>query len=323
MAGINKQPKKGMISPTKHQIKRAISRSGYVLELRLCPVLENHAYHVDSSAQFEDQDTGKSRELDVYGWKEITLKQRHIPERDGGIYISTDTLKVEVIVECKNNASPLIFFTRRVKYPDITDVIFDGFPSMIWEKDELRGLMGLPLDQEFHFKRFHSNWRVNYPAFKFGKLVAKKGSEEWIIEHGDLYESIEKLCKAAHSYRTKSKESASYKDEMETDPFHLFTIYPVLVLSGDFYECRVRGQNELLKKSKLLHLDWTVESNKIQESFRISVVTERHFSDYLDIIDHDLTHIVSNIRKNEERLRQAVVLERADEDHPRSTIAPR
>jgi hypothetical protein len=58
-----------------HDIRAAIDKSGYILELRLVPRLERNGFFVFPDKQFQGQDTGKSREIDVYGWRFIYLKE--------------------------------------------------------------------------------------------------------------------------------------------------------------------------------------------------------------------------------------------------------
>lgn len=54
-----------MSKPSLSDVRSAIDQSGYVLELRLAPKMKRGDW-VHSDKQFRDQDTGKSREMDLY-----------------------------------------------------------------------------------------------------------------------------------------------------------------------------------------------------------------------------------------------------------------
>lgn len=107
---------------SENEIRSAIDRSGYVLELRISPLFEDAGFIVDSSAQFEDQDTGKSREIDLHAWAFDFHNERDHPDQSLTLH---DKIFTDIIVECKSNDLPLVFFTRRAQNPEM-----GGFFSM-------------------------------------------------------------------------------------------------------------------------------------------------------------------------------------------------
>jgi hypothetical protein len=59
----------GFLRPSIQQIKKAVEQSGYLLEQRVCPIIEKYGFLTTPNEPYQDQDTGKSREMDVHAVK--------------------------------------------------------------------------------------------------------------------------------------------------------------------------------------------------------------------------------------------------------------
>lgn len=302
------------MEPTIKQIKEAIDKAGYLLEMRLHKHLEARGFFAHSDKQFPDQDTGKSREIDLYGWKYVDLVEHVIKTTDKSTFLAYDCLRAEAIIECKSNTTPVIFFTRKVKHPSIGRLVFGGFPSLIWSHDsETDEDYGLHYDQELCFKEFHLNWNVPYPAYRFSKLISKNTHKkdksfelEWGLEHGDLYTSIEKLCKATTHYKNKAKLLCRDRPEDEQHLFSLYLIQPILVFSGPLLECRVQSKGYRIYPKEFICLDWSLDAEKAKGSYRIHIVQENYFETYIKRLSSDINKICSKIVANEKRIRAAI-----------------
>src|SRR5712692_10210423 len=88
-------------SLTDADIITALQASGYLLEQDVATVLESHDFLVQTSRAFLDPDEGKSREMDVWAYKQVF--------RDEGQRLS---VSLELICECKNKGNPLVFLSR-------------------------------------------------------------------------------------------------------------------------------------------------------------------------------------------------------------------
>jgi len=97
-----------MDKPTKEQIKKAIEQSGYLLEQRICPIIEKYFFLTTPNEQYQDQDTGKSREIDIHA---IVLNSLFRNEY-------SDTFATILLIECKNNSTPVVFFTQQNPIPE-------------------------------------------------------------------------------------------------------------------------------------------------------------------------------------------------------------
>ena len=56
-------------NPSIKDIKDALNNSGYLLEQRICPILEENGYYTETNVPYEDIDSGKSCEFDVLATK--------------------------------------------------------------------------------------------------------------------------------------------------------------------------------------------------------------------------------------------------------------
>ncbi len=84
---------------TRNEMKDALSRSGYVMEQRIFPVLEEEGYYVQPNPVYPDPITGKSRE---YDFSALTADRLFKGEHD--------FLFTEIVGECINNTQPVVFF---------------------------------------------------------------------------------------------------------------------------------------------------------------------------------------------------------------------
>jgi hypothetical protein len=88
-------------SPTKEEILKCLTKSGYLLESRLVASLENNEFFVEPNQVILDENTGKSRELDIIAEKPIDSLHRDVSVRS--IFV----------IEAINNKYPLILTTLR------------------------------------------------------------------------------------------------------------------------------------------------------------------------------------------------------------------
>lgn len=182
-----------MSKPSLLDIRRAIDRSGYVLELRLAPKIEKAGFWVRNDSQFRDQDTGKSREIDLYANCRTQIATRDV--KAGPItYVMPDSFETHLVVECKSLSTPLVFFSRENKLPIHGRLLFGGFPSLLWKRDrQAKEIVGELFELHIDFPLFHSYWSPRYLATRFGRLTSKKAGAsviEWELDHGPLRSSV-------------------------------------------------------------------------------------------------------------------------------------
>src|ERR1700694_4481162 len=83
------------------EILIASENSGYLMKQEVASALEALGLHVQTNRAFEDQDEGKSRELDV-----VAIERVHHDE------VNQISVFVELLCECKNTRSPFVFLLR-------------------------------------------------------------------------------------------------------------------------------------------------------------------------------------------------------------------
>ena len=107
-------------------MKTALLRSGYLLEQRVRPVVEQHGYYVQGNAAYPDELTGKSRELDIYA-----INARAAGPGD------VDFIFHVILGECVNNSQPLVFFSHDtyIGFLNHYEEKFSGLPTQLLDKD--------------------------------------------------------------------------------------------------------------------------------------------------------------------------------------------
>lgn len=295
--------------------------SGYVLELRLAPKLERAGFSAWSDRQFQDQDTGKSREIDLYGSKWDEIGSKSVKHRKVTFHMA-DRLDTHLVIECKSLATPLVFFSRVNQLPIYGRLLFDGMPRFVWHRDSQSDeVIGDLFDNVVEFGLYHSYWSASHLATRFGRMVSKRSGSntvDWELEHSGIYPAIEKLSKAAMYIHHKHVGEAQALEPHHTDSFCLHMTYPVLVVSGPIYECRVTERGYSVKQAKQVFLDWSLISERVKGSLRISVVTEAAFGDFLKKIRADVEGAKLRLRRNLQRINRAVEFQKQDPELTRN-----
>jgi hypothetical protein len=308
-------------APSLSDVRNAVDTSGYVLELRLAPKLERAGFSAWSDRQFQDQDTGKSREIDLYGWKWDEIASKSVKHRKA-TYHMTDRLDTHLVIECKSLSTPLVFFSRQNQLPIYGRLLFDGMPKFVWHRDtQTDEVIGDLFDNVIEFGYYHSYWSPSHLATRFGRMVSKRSGSnavEWELEHSGIYSAIEKLSKAAMYIHHKHVGEAQVLEPEHTDTFSLHMTYPVLVVSGPIYECRVTERGYSVKPARHVFLDWSLTSERVKGSLRISVVTEAAFGQFLKTIRADIDGATTRLRRNLKKLNRAVEFQKQDPELTRN-----
>ncbi len=84
------------------QIRESLERSGYLMEQRIAPLFERRGYYVVRNQEYEDPDTGKSREIDIHALRLVSLYRADYD----------DLLNSTIIASCKNNHLPIVLFSH-------------------------------------------------------------------------------------------------------------------------------------------------------------------------------------------------------------------
>jgi hypothetical protein len=108
---------------TRAEIKDALLRSGYLIEARVeAYVRSRWKALVDTNASYQDPDTGKPREIDLFA-----LGARKVGPEE------LDMLFTFLVVECVNNPNPMVLLTKEAQSSFLhhNDIKFSGLPVKI------------------------------------------------------------------------------------------------------------------------------------------------------------------------------------------------
>jgi hypothetical protein len=268
------------------EMKEAIWKSGYLLERRVTAFLRKEGYKAVANRGFMDQETNKSREYDVYAYKDIEI----YGTGSYGIYPT-------LICECKNNVQPIVFFVQEETFePLIDEVRVSGIPSKIWQGNKYVSI------QEFtKVASFHHYCKPEVPvATQSCTFEVKKGTSSWMASHGEeLYETFRTLAKALEQEIDSDFRNMGQwlvPEKMEREYVDLSFYYPVVIFQGDIYAVSV-GKNDLPEKNELTlekcnHIQYNPEFFSFYDneviSYHIDVISEKYLPSYLRIIDREM-----------------------------------
>jgi len=265
-------------------MKNAILKSGYFMERRVASLLRDKGYKVITNRGFVDQETDKSREYDVYAYKDIIVYEP-------GSFSIYPTL----ICECKNNPLPIVFFAQEPGQfkPLIDEVAISGIPTKIWLDKKYISI------QEFtDVKKFHHYCLPRVPvSTQCCTFEMKKDKSSWMASHGEeLYEIFRTITKALeqeidNDFRNMNQWFAP--EEKEKQFIDLSFYYPLVIFQGEIYVANQNDNDITLEKRE--HIQYNPEFFSFYEneviSYHIDIITEKYLPTYLDLVNDEMNVI--------------------------------
>lgn len=241
--------------PNKDEILDAIQQSGYLMEQEVATILEVLGFHVQTNWAFEDIEEGKSREIDVYAFKQV---------------FNTESLCINVILlcECKNNTHPFVFIGRNKgvvdrRYGPMEYKFLKQEYTILSERDGLITERRVPAFWHLGFDRHHYYFQQTTKAVQFCKIVRK--GKSWVAQHGGIYDSLfYPLAKAVVSLRNEYKRYSST----------IALLFPIVVLNGNMYYVDSVAENP--EPVDVSHVTFVRElrADKVRGHFMLDVVTK-------------------------------------------------
>jgi hypothetical protein len=270
--------------------KTAIWNSGYLLERRVAALLRSSGYKTVTNRGFFDPEINKSREYDVYAYKEVKVFEK-------GSYGIYPTL----VCECKNSSQPIVFFVHRenIFAPLIDEVMVSGIPAKIWKRNKYISI------QEFiDVAAFHHYCKPVAPvASQCCTFNYENKGRFWNASHGEeLHDTERTLTKALENEVNDDFKNMSQwlvPAEIGKKFIDLSFYYPVVIYQGDVETIYVRNndapsRNDLIIK-KCDHVQYNAEfySFYYKEviSYHVDVVSESYLPVYLKLIDEEMLKI--------------------------------
>ncbi len=277
----------------RNEIRGALLRSGYLLESRVEHRLRDHWGYVETNASYQDPETGKSRELDVYSMVAVKAGPKDY-----------DFVFDVLLVECVNNPQPVAFLTKEPLTPFLhhEDVKMSGLPVKIRDRgrkswQSLAEYLGM---QDYHH---YCQGRV---ATQYCSFSVKKGGsqKEWFATHeGSHFDTLKKLCDATDYFIDRHFKSWRFG---EKEWVNVEFYYPLLIVQGELLDARAGKRSVTLKRAPHLQLRRSVVIGGKEEDYQIDIIEERFLSKYLEIVDGELAKTARLLRRRHKVVRDTI-----------------
>ena len=249
-----KKDTKQVSEPTHEDYLEALKRSGYLMESRLVKALNEMGFFVDPNQCLLDNQTGKSREIDIVA-EYFDGRVREI------------CVKTLFIIEAINNIHPLVLITKRESSPSADT---ENYIRLITTPSEyFQGDVYITIDQE--------KGATNTAIYSQYATFAPKNNGELIACHSDdLYSSFGKLAAFVDA------ELEKWKDR--TDKYkRIFFFQPIMVLARDLMLLTEASPGEYqFKSTPHAKFEFNYHRNEAPTSLLIDIITEDYLVEYMN-----------------------------------------
>lgn len=271
-------------TPTPEQITNAIRDSGYLMEQEVATELENLDFNVKTNSAFEDENEGKSREIDIFATKEFYRN------KENKILIN-----VGLICECKNNSNPFVFIGRNKNKADQLfkpkEFVFPFPKYHIPVEGENNMVRVVPAFNHLGIEKYHHFFLNTQKAVQFCKIVRK--GKNWKALHDGIYDGIFlPLVKALEYQKKDLKKYTNYWN-------YIFLYYPMVILHSDLFY--IDSNDNLATPVPVNHVTFEreIKSKTLDGRYLIEFVNQRGLSDFITqkiipVIEHLTTIADSN-----------------------------
>lgn len=294
---MNKQSRKnGEPQITPSEMRKALLRSGYLIEQRCEDIMRERIFLVETNTAYPDEFTGKSRELDI----KATCFEKAGPGE-------VDFLSGVILCECQNNIQPIVFFTKQpiAGILHCYEIKLSGMPVEISAKDAEEERF-IPLADFLEMERYH-HYCKGQVTTQYCTFQAKRGQHpEWIALHQDeQHDSIMVLITAVEAEIKEFHESwVPPRDEPE--PIDIRIYYPLIVLQGPLYEAfPVKGQIKL-KKANHIQFRKEYHSANRRDTYQIDIITEPFLGSYLTLVESEVEKTARLLRRRKDIVRRSI-----------------
>lgn len=243
--------------PTADQVLDALDRTGFLFEQRVAAILGNRT---DTGWAFQDQDTGTSREIDIYA--------NSFAYWDGG-----DTrLNWTVLGECKNFQWPWVALTkpweREPRYLDTPELLITTATRI-----------ELKVDQGWYYLRGKPNFARKYEGVRFRRqpravqlVKLNKKSSGWETHSSDIFNEVTYPLAKAVSFLGQEFKVRESDDNARTLRREVHLLFPAIFLSSPIYSVSASDADPKVEEVKHVTLERRLSSKSVQGRFRYDVV---------------------------------------------------
>lgn len=259
-------------------------RSGYLIEYRAESLLRKRGWYVEANSAYEDNETHKSREVDIYA-----LFYRPVRTHP------KDRLFSSVLIECVNNPQPIAFLTKKphVSQWAVSDIkgVFDPEVVYLGTSNEKQNLGDLLQIGNYHH---YCRGRI---ASQFCSFNFKTDKKEWMAWHDDThFNAFSTLAKAVEYRFTQLALVPGTYISWEF-------INPVVLVQGELLDVKCLGKSVRFKSADHIKFRRTLIWKGEEKGYIIDVVTERAFPRFVAMLERELSRTASGVEKHIELLR--------------------
>jgi len=241
------------------KIMKDISSSGLPLEIEISSFLVNNDWKVRNQVNYIDEDTGKERQIDIVAHKAVFEE-----------FKNHDRLNFTMVIECKRDLKPWVFFTTAKEKDAFARLIVDSNNQKFFSYPALRKSPH-HLGFNIHYSKMSGERAViHYEPFK-----GTNGKKEKILDA--KYQVTKGL--QAQLEETKKYQTFALKRRIQQKPVVLY--FPVICFEGSLYQLKFEDND--LKLIPVEYLQYPFRH--AGTSFLIEVVTKKYFPDYLKTLD--------------------------------------
>jgi hypothetical protein len=289
-------------------VARSVEQSGYPFELDIARRIESCGFFVTPNYNFEDHDTGQSREIDIHALTAETISMRRY-----------EFLYPLVLASCKANRDPYVFFTRDNMLSKLqlqVDAPLSGMPATIVEEDG----ESLPAAEFFRLEEFLHIASTDRISSQFCQLTRKEN--KWLVGQAPVVESLVIPLVKAHAREIADHNSKTMKPEQDENESNYQIYYPVIIVRGPLFEYYVPPEagKPVVSPSRHAVLFRHYQSRTLQGEFAIDVIHETYLEEFLDLIGREAHAFANRIRHHRGRIVASIELLRGRSQADRVTL---
>ncbi len=264
--------------PTRDEVLNAIVDSGYPLEVRVSRLLDENSYTVTPGWNYYDQDSGKSKEIDLVGQMEL-----------GAAVVTT----VHLLISCKMKKSGLVVFESAPPVladgMDPEDLYVFGRPKWIYRSRDHNGAGHRTGDVLGWTTEAWAPAAVTANQFAAIRQQGQTKEVRWIADHGDLYQrGILPLFAGLQVYRQRHGQSAE-------GVAYLNFAALLLIVDGPLWSFRVGKGHSSPRRVKTESYYRHYADVRTPATYRVDFVQSRHLPAYLAQLNTSQKALVAKI----------------------------
>lgn len=277
-----------MNQPSEKEIIEALEESGYLFEQDVATLLEDLDFHVETSYAYTDLDQDKSREIDIRAFKETYKDESNKVQ-----------IFVELLVECKDFGSPLVFLERiknerEAEHSTPQEYIFPAKHYRVnLDKNSYREEHPF---QYFNLKDSHYYYKEKNKATQFSKIYRK--NKTWSANHEGIYDTLilplAKLLEVRKKAAVQLCQGSGRAEEWK----RIWLFFPMVVLRDHLYSYEYSTPTRKLAEKERVSFVRQLDYSNLKGFYLIDFVKYDHLNDYVCKEIANFTNSVIDLLKN-------------------------